>query len=225
MSNTGFKIIAGFQRPDKALVESFAGIPVANIGDCVNRSFCLSARIRPRNAAPLLGTAFTVKTRPGDNLLLHKAIDLAQPGDVIVVDAEGDLSNAITGEMMITWMQRRGIHGLIIDGAVRDAGAIRNMTIPVYAAGVTPRGPYKDGPGEINVPISCGGVSIRPGDIVVGDSDGVIVIRPEEAPDILAKAQAIMEKEAGMASAIQSGTWDRSWVDKVLKEKGCEIIG
>ena len=224
MSNINFRIYSKIDRPSKELVKSFAGIPVANIGDCMNRMSCIDSKIRPLNGAPLLGTAFTVKTRPGDNLLLHKAIDMAAPGDVIVVDAQGDTSNSITGELMIRWMQGRGVAGLIVDGAIRDLGAIRKMDFPVYAAGVQPKGPYKDGPGEINVPVCCGGVVIKPGDILVGDEDSVVVLDPKDAPEVLEKAKATVEKEAGMMAAIQNKTWDRSWVDKALKEKGCEFI-
>jgi len=224
MTNTGFRIYAKINRPSRELVEGFAGVPVANIGDCVNRSSCIDAKICPMNDAPLLGTALTVKARPGDNLLLYKAIEMAQPGDVIVVAAQGELANATVGELMITWAKQRGVAGLIIDGAIRDVDAIKNMDIPVYAAGITPNGPYKEGPGEINVPVSLRGVVVRPGDILVGDGDGVIVIAPEEAAGILEMAKAVAVKEAGFMKAIDANTWDVSWVDKMLKEKGCEFI-
>lgn len=221
MTNVGFSIQEQIERPPRSLVEAFSGMPVANIADNMNRTFCIGGRIRPFNSAPLLGTAFTVKTRPGDNLILHKAIDLAVPGDIIVVDGQGELANALTGELMITWAQLRGVAGFIIDGAIRDAGVIKEMTIPVYAAGTTPAGPYKDGPGSINIPISCGGVTVHPGDILVGDEDGVVVINPKDAPSILEKTRQKMELEANDMAAIKNGTWDRTWVDNLLREKGC----
>ncbi|AIF53485.1 RraA family protein [Pelosinus sp. UFO1] len=224
MKNVGFRIYSKVVRPPRGLVEGFRGIPVANIADNMNRTSCMDARIRNMNGTPLLGTAFTVKSRPGDNLMLNKAIDMAASGDVIIVDTAGETGNAITGEMMITWAQQRGIAGFIIDGAVRDAGVIRKMTFPVYAAGVTPKGPYKDGPGEINVSISCGGVVINPGDIIVGDEDGVVVIDPKDAPEILIRSKATVLKEMGMMESIKSKTWDRTWVDKILHDKGCEYI-
>lgn len=224
MANVGFRIYSKIDRPPRELVAGFAGIPVANIADNMNRLACVDAKIRPMNKAPLLGTAFTVKTRPGDNLLLHKALDMAKPGDVIVVAAQGDTVNSITGELMISWAKQRGLAGLIIDGAIRDAGAVRNMDIPVYAAGITPNGPYKDGPGEINVPVSCGGIMIKPGDILVGDEDSVVVIDPQDAPQILEKAKATVVKEARFMEEIKNGTWDRTWIDKMLDEKGCEYI-
>lgn len=224
MSNIGFRIVSSIERPNRKLVESFRGIPVANIGDVMNRNYCLDARIRPINDVPLLGTAFTIKTRPGDNLLLHKAIDMAVPGDIIVVDGQGDLTNSLIGELMISWAQRRGVSGFIIDGAIRDLATLRAMSIPVYAAGVTAKGPYKDGPGEINVTISCGGVIVKPGDILVGDADSVIVIDPKDAPDILKRAKAKATQETVTMEAINNGTWNRSWVDKSLQEKGCEFV-
>lgn len=224
MSNTGFRIYTKINRPSRHLVEGFKGIPVANIGDCMNRSACIDAKIRPLNDVPLLGTAFTVRARSGDNLLLYKAIEMAQPGDVIVVVGHGQLSNATTGELMITRAQRRGIAGFVIDGAVRDSDAIKNMEIPVYAVGITPNGPYKEGPGEINVPVSLGGIVVKPGDILVGDADSVVVIDPWEAADIMEKAKAVVAKEIGIMKAIEADSWDTSWVDKMLKEKGCEFV-
>ncbi|MBP2629238.1 MAG: Dimethylmenaquinone methyltransferase [Firmicutes bacterium] len=224
MTNTGFRIYTKINRPLNEVVEAFKGVPVANIGDCVNRSSCIDAKIRPMNGAPLLGTALTVKARPGDNLMLYKAIEMAQPGDVIVVAAQGEMANATVGELMITWAERKGVAGFIIDGAIRDVDAIKNMNIPVYAAGINPNGPYKEGPGEINVPVPLRGVVVRPGDILVGDGDGIIVIAPEEAADILEKAKAVTVKEAGFMKAIEANNWDVSWVEKMLKEKGCEFI-
>jgi RraA family protein len=224
MANVGLRIHNKIDRPKRELVESFAGIPVANIADNMNRMSCMDAKLRPMNEAPLLGTAFTVKTRPGDNLLLHKAIDMAAPGDIIVVDAQGCTANSLIGELMILWLIQRGVSGLIVDGAIRDLGTIKKMDFPVYAIGITPKGPYKDGPGEINVPISCGGVTVNPGDILVGDEDGIVVIDPKDAPEILLKAKTTVAKEAGIMEDIKNNTWERTWVDKALREKGCEFM-
>lgn len=224
MSNVGLRIYKSINRPSKGLIESFAGLPVANIADMMNRMFCIDARIRPVNSASLLGPAFTIKSRPGDNLLLHKALDLAQPGDILVVDAQGDMSNAIIGELMVMWAKKRGLGGFVIDGAIRDIGALKKMDIPVYAAGITPAGPYKDGPGEINVPVSCGGVVINPGDILVGDEDGLVVIKPEDAPELLKKTKAKNLAEQKTMEEIENMSWDRTWVDKALQERDCEYI-
>jgi RraA family protein len=225
MSNVGFRIYKKINRPDRALVEAFRGIPVSNIGDEMNRLGCMDARINPLNAEPLLGTAFTVKARTGDNLVFHYALDAALPGDVIVVQGEGDLSHALAGELMMSWAEHRKLAGVVVDGAMRDLEAIREMKMPVYAAGIQPKGPFKQGPGEINVPISCGGIVVHPGDIVVGDQDGVVVIRPEDAPEILKKAQKKQAAEEASREAIQNGTWNRSsYTREALQKLGCEFI-
>lgn len=225
MSNAGCRIFLKFHRPDKNLVESFRGLPAANIADEMNRFFCVGARIKPFNHKPLLGTAFTVKTRSGDNLFLHKALELARPGDVIIVDAQGDLTNAITGEIMMSQAAASGLAGVVIDGAIRDSDKIAELDMPVYAAGVTPKGPYKDGPGEINVPVSCGGVTVNPGDIVVGDADGIVIINPADAPQILDRALAKMKKEQAILQGIKEGAVrEKPWMNVTLEQLGCEMI-
>ncbi|MFD0682262.1 MULTISPECIES: RraA family protein [unclassified Paenibacillus] len=224
MSNAGFRIYTKINRPSSDLVQSFKGLPVANIADSMNRFGCVDAQIKPYNSSPLLGTAFTVKARIADNLLFHKALDMAQLGDIIVVDVQGDLVNAVTGEMMVRYAMSRGIAGFLIDGAVRDVGVLRQIDFPVYAKGATPKGPYKNGPGEINVPVSCGGVVINPGDIIVGDEDGVVVISPNDAAEIAEKAKEKAAKEAASIKKIAEGNADKSWVDRELAALGCEII-
>jgi regulator of RNase E activity RraA len=223
--SVGFRVFTKLNRPDKALVARFAGLPVANIGDEMNRFACMDAGIRPLNNAPLLGTAFTVRARAGDNLVLNRAIDMAEPGDVIVVDAGGESTNALIGENMIMWAERRGIAGLIMDGAVRDLASIRGMSFPCYARHIQPNGPYKNGPGEINVPVSCGRQVVRPGDILVGDQDGVVVISPSDAVDVLEKANRKLKKEIATREAIVAGNWDRSlYTVESLTSMGCEFI-
>ncbi len=224
MSNVGFRIYTKIERASKELVEGFKGLPTPNIADNMNRFSCVHAEIKPFNEIQLLGTAFTVKSSTADNLLFHKALDIAQPGDVIVVDVQGDVVNSVTGEIMMRYAMSKGIAGFLIDGAIRDSGALKELEFPVYARAANPKGPYKDGPGEINVPVSCGGVVVNPGDILVGDADGVVVISPEDAPAILEKARATFAKEAGIFKAIKDGDWNRSWVDELLELKGCEIV-
>jgi RraA family protein len=171
----------------------------------------------------MVGTAFTVKTRPGDNLMVHKALDMAEPGDVIVVDAGGALENAIVGELMAGWAQKRGLAGFVIDGAIRDSEALSEGDFPVYAAGVTHRGPYKDGPGEINGVVTVAGMVVRPGDLIAGDHDGVVAIAPEDAERVIAAAEAQHRKEQTSLAAISAGTYDRKWVDEALKARGCDL--
>jgi len=225
MSEVGFRIYTKINRPDKQLVESFRELPVPVIGDETNRLGCMDARIRPMNNEPLLGVALTVRVRVGDNLVLHRALDMAEPGDVIVVDGQNGLSNAVTGENMMMWAERRGVAGVVVDGAIRDVDAIRKMRLPVFAAGIQPKGPYKSGPGEVNVPISCGGIVIFPGAIIAGDQDGVVAIHPKDAPAVLKRAQKRQQKELATRETIINGTYDRSsYTEDALRERGCEII-
>jgi regulator of RNase E activity RraA len=182
------------------------------------------ARLRPMHGGGrMAGPALTVKTRPGDNLMVHKALQLAVPGDVIVVDAGGDLTNAIIGEIMMGDAMLQRLGGIVINGAIRDAGALRAGDFPVFAAGVTHRGPYKDGPGEINVPIAIDGMVIEPGDLVIGDEDGLLCVPYAEAANLLAAAQAKQEVEARMVAGIADGSYDRSWVDATLKRLNCQM--
>lgn len=224
--SAGCRICRNFPRPDRKLVEAFRGIPVANIDDCMNRLAALEAGLYPLNGSPLLGTAFTVKCPAGDNLMFHKALDLAQPGDVLVIAAGGSTSRSLCGEIMATYAKSRGIAGFIIDGCVRDRDELAAFTdFPVYARGITPNGPYKNGPGEINFPVSIGGQVVCPGDILVGDGDSVIVVKPEEAESIAAQAAAVKEKEAGQLAAIKAGKgFPRPFVDKALEEIVVEYI-
>lgn len=191
----GFRIYKDFERPPVELVERFRGIPSSNIGDILNRLSCMRHEICPFNDNELLGVAFTVKAPAGDNLVLHKALDLAKPGDIIVVDGEGCEDRSLIGEMMFTYAEKRGIRGFVIDGAIRDVDAARRSSMAIYARAVTPQGPYKFGPGEINVPVACGGQVVFPGDILVGDADGIVVIRPEYAGELADEAAVKHEKE------------------------------
>lgn len=217
----GFRIFPGPKRADPKLLERLRALPVSNISDNLQRS--QGTNLEPMHCSGrMVGTAFTVRTRPGDNLMVHKAIDMAAPGDVIVVDAGGALENAIIGELMAGWARKRGVAGFVIDGAIRDSEALAEGDFPVYAAGVTHRGPYKDGPGEINVPVSVGGMVVRPGDLVAGDPDGVVAIAPEDAEKVIAAAEAQHRKEQASMAAIEAGTWDRRWVDEALKARGCD---
>lgn len=222
---SGFEIHKTIKRADKRLIELFRGLPVANIDDCMNRIACADSEIRPLNGNPLLGPAFTVKVAEGDNLMFHKAMDLAMPGDIIVIDAGGFKNRAIFGEIMITYCQKRGIAGVIVDGSIRDSDALSKMDIPVYARGVTPNGPYKNGPGVIGGTISFGGIVINPGDIIVGDADGIIAIHPEEAEALAKEVRAVSEKEAGLIKRIEDEcVYSRPWVDEKLAQNGCAYI-
>lgn len=224
--NAGCRIIREFVRPDPALVEKFRNVPVANIDDCMNRIAAVDAAIKPVGKGGLLGTAFTVRVPQGDNLMLHAAMDIARPGDVIVIDAGGFTERAIFGELMATYCKTRGIAGMVCDGAIRDRRALAEMEhFAVYARAATPNGPYKNGPGEINVPVILGGKLVRPGDIIAGDDDGIVIIPPEIAEAVAEEARAVETKEAGIMSHIlQDGVYIRPWVKEKLDEIHCEVL-
>jgi RraA family protein len=219
----GLQILRRTRRIDDSFVQAFAEIPVANVSDCMARMTAGGPRLRPMHkAGKLAGPALTVKTRPGDNLMIHKALEMAEPGDVIVVDGGGDLTNALIGELMTTYAMTRKVAGFVIDGAIRDLDVIGAGSFPVYAAGVTHRGPYKDGPGEINVPIAIDGMVIHPGDLMLGDPDGLLCVPMANAEEILAAARKKVALEKTMMQDIQGGKLDQAWVDAKLKSLGCD---
>ena len=224
MEMNGFQICAITRRVDRQIVDAFRVLPVANVSDCMSRMVAGGASLRPYHSKGVLaGPAFTVKTRPGDNLMIHKALTLAEPGDVIVVDAGGDVTNALIGELMVATAVKRGIAGFVMNGAIRDVDSIGAGTFPVYAAGVTHRGPYKDGPGEINVPISLNGMVIQPGDLVLGDADGLLCVPFDEAQVLLEATCRKQEAEQVTIREIEEGALDTKWVDAALKRLGVEV--
>lgn len=214
----GWRIQTSFERVSPDLIAKAANIPVAVIGDVSNRLFCFSAGFINYSEVALgfAGPAFTVKVRPGDNLFLHKALDIAQPGDVIICDAGGAGENAILGEMMGRYAATKGIAAIVINGAIRDRKGLASLSIPVYAKGVTPNGPFKSGPGEIGYPVVVGGVSVNSGDLVVGDEDGVIILPRELAAPVTELAEKQSGLEEVWAEQISRQEWPRGWVDAAL---------
>lgn len=222
----GCKIITKISRADKTLVEKFRNMPTPNIDDNMGRIGAVDQSIKPINGGFLLGTAFTIRVPQGDNLMFHAAMDMAQKGDVILIDAGGSVERAIFGELMATYCKTRGVAGIVCDGAIRDADGLANLKdFPIYAKGITPDGPYKNGPGEINVPIVIGGKTVNPGDIIVGDADGIIIISPDIAEELAKRTHAVNEnEEQTMKNILEKGTFERPWLQDKLKEVGCEII-
>ncbi len=211
--------------PDAATVEAFSRLPVPNIGDTMGRSVG-ALGLQPYHAdnkVVLCGPAITVKVRPGDNLMIHKAIEMAQPGDVIVVDGSGDVTQALIGGLMRTSALTKKIAGFVIDGAIRDLNEWAEGGIAVYAKGNTLRGPSKDGPGQVNIPISCAGLLVNPGDLIVADVDGVIAIPYEELEHLLPKVQKHAQREEEIRAHNASGTTDPERFNSLLRAKGCPV--
>jgi len=220
----GLQILKRRRAVDIALARRFLDVPVANVSDCMARMFGGGPKLRPMHrGGRMAGPALTVRTRPGDNLMIHKALELVERGDVIVVDGGGDLTNSLFGEIMAAHAEQLGVAGLVINGAIRDAGAIRQGALPIFAAGATHRGPYKDGPGEINVPIALEGMIVRPGDLVIGDDDGLLCVPFEHVQALLDEALAKQELEKEMVAAIAGGTYEAPWIDATLKRLKCYV--
>ncbi len=220
----GLRIAERQPRVDAALVARAAMLPAANIGDVMNRMQAMRGGFRPYGGRrAFAGPALTVRARPGDNLLMHRAVDLAQPGDVIVCDGGGDLSVAVMGDLIASHAVKRRVGACVVDGAVRDVAALAGLDLGVWARGATPAGPYKDGPGEIGFPVACGGLVVMPGDLIAADEDGVVVIPLADAETVVAAAEAHAAKEAEAATAIAAARWDRAWVEQTLAAKGCAV--
>ena len=224
--SVGNRIFLKRQLPPKEIVEGFRGLSAANVADCMNRLCAMNSTIRlmssPRRN--LCGAALTIKARAGDNLMIHKALEMAGEGDVIVVETGFGEPNSLAGEVIVRYAAFKKIGGIVFDAPIRDIDAISKMEIPVYATGFTPGGPFKEGPGEINVPISCGNITVFPGDIILGDADGVIVIPKSDGKSILEKAIAFSNNDLEKTQRAANGTLERTWVEKQLKEKQVEII-
>lgn len=196
-------IDADFPRPDKDVVERLGKLPTANIGDAMDRLGVAHSAIQAIwPGARLAGPAFTVWTRPGDNQGIHQALEHARSGDVIVVAGAGDESRALLGELIGERAINLGIAGFALDGAARDAEALAEIGMPVFARATTPAGPYKNGPFRLCTPVSFGGVPVLPGDIIVGDSDGVVVIPREQAAAVADAGEAVFADETNRRAAI-----------------------
>lgn len=211
-------------RPDNELLSPFTDLAVADICDVLGRNAALPSALKPLGRARLLGTAYTVNLPASENLLLYYAVDNAQPGDVLVVSCAGYTERAVTGEIMANVALRRGLAGFVVDGAVRDAAALRQLDFPVYARAVSPNGPYKSACGAVNVPVALGNVVVSPGDIIVGDADGLVAVRPQEAQEAAEKARRLAEDGQGkLAQIAREGRLDYAWLYKKLESGGCVV--
>ncbi len=228
----GFAIHERSVGPDRELIEAFRGVPSTIVSDCLGR--CVGAvgleSFHGDRPLALCGIALTVRVRPGDNLMIHKALTLAQPGDVLVVDGSGDVSHALVGGLMRLAALARGVAGVVVDGAIRDVVEWAQGELPVFARGHSHRGPTKDGPGEINVAVSCAGLTVAPGDLVLGDADGVVAVSPARLPQLLEDARTkLAYEEVQQRQHLASRTdpvlraRDDERVDAMLRARGCPV--
>lgn len=202
-------------------IQALRGLPTSVIGDVMGGRLVGTTALRPINRSLIstCGNALTVRVRSGDNLLIHKALDMLESGDVLVVDGEGDTTRALVGEIMMTSARVRGAVAFVMDGAIRDADAFETHQFPCWARGISLRGPYKDGPGSINVPVTIGGMVVNPGDIIVGDGDGIIAVPSTLAFEVAALARAKVAHEQETIAAILNSTYSSAWVDAALQQK------
>ncbi|MES2183701.1 MAG: RraA family protein [Pseudomonadota bacterium] len=221
----GYRINARVPGPAADIVAAFRELPAAAIGDAMSRNIGTYGlrQYHTRLDTVLCGPAVTVRVRPGDNLMIHKALMMVQPGDVLVIDGGADVTQALVGGLMRTTCVAKKIAGIVLDGAVRDLTEWAEDGMPIFARGHTHRGPSKDGPGEINIPISCAGLVVLPGDLIVGDADGVVAIPAAEAAEVLEKTRAHLAKEAVIREANRTGSSDPERFDAALRGKGLPV--
>ena len=224
-ANIGFRVNTKIKRPDPDLLNAFSDLPTGNICDANGRMGAMDYHIKPLNPKwHFVGSAITVRARPVDNLIVYKALSIAQPGDVLVITNDSSTTASIFGEHVASIAKAKGLSGMVTDGLVRDVVGMCAVDLPVFCRGVSPNAPFKDGPGEINFPISCGNIPINPGDILVGDADGVVVVSLEDALVVVKNLEQIVAKEKKMAETIATGDLIPAWVDELLKEKGVQIL-
>ena len=221
----GFRVKLAFERLPVDLMQKLGEFPSPEISDQLNRLYAVTPEIRCLTGShhKLIGPACTVKVFPGDNLMVHKSLDVAQPGDVVVVDAGASRMNAALGDLISTKARHRKIAGFVVDGYVRDLPDILKLDFPVFARGTTSIGPLHRGPGEVNYPICCGGVVVNPGDVVVADAFGVVLIPRDNAEDVLARLVAQRARLADYLDGVKRGVFSNQWVDDLLGSSNCIV--
>jgi regulator of RNase E activity RraA len=222
----GFRIRYEIERVDPEVAAGFSAFETPAISDLMNRLYTMETAIRPLTDPKhrVLGSACTVKVYPGDNLMVHKALDVARPGDVVVVDAGASPMTAVLGDLVSMKARHRGLGGFVVDGLIRDLPAIQRLgDFPVFARGVTPIGPLHRGPGEINYPICCGRIVVHPGDLIVGDLNGVVVVPRGTALELLERLISRSEAEAEYNAAVARGEFSNQWVDGILEAGGVAV--
>ena len=216
----GFRVLPAPPRIDAALLDRYRGLASSNVADAMGRFGFMDPGIQSRSGFPLVGLAVTVQCRPADNLMVHKALQVATPGDVVVVSTCGNITSAVFGELMCHTASAAKLGGIVVDGAIRDVDGITRLGMPAFSRAVCPGSCDKDGPGEINVPISCGGAVVMPGDIVVGDADGIAVVPRAMAAEIIDLVLQLMDRETKRIAEIAAGKVFKAEIDETLRKKG-----
>ena len=220
LGKLGFRILPFPPRLDAALLGRFQGLATPNLADAMGRFNFMDAGIQSRTGLPLFGLAVTVNARPADNLMIHKALQVASAGDIVVVNTCGNTTSAVFGELMCNTAVAARLGGIVVDGAIRDVDGLTSLGFPAFSRSVCAGGCDKDGPGEINVAISCGGTVVMPGDIVVGDRDGVAVVPRAHAEEVLSLVSALVQRETKRVAEIKAGGLFRAEIDESLRRHG-----
>ncbi len=223
----GFRIRLDFPRPDEGVMQQLSAFATPDISDLLNRLYSVDPAISCLTGGHrrLCGPVCTVKVYPGDNLMVHKVLDIAKPGDIVVIDANGSDQYAVLGDLISTKAKHRGIAGFVVDGFIRDLPGIQELDYPVFARGTTPIGPLHRGPGEINFPICCGGRVVNPGDVLVADGSGMVVVPRNIIAELVERLERNHETNAAYLAAVQRGQFSNDWVDEVLEMHQCPMIG
>ncbi len=223
----GFVAVLEIERPTPGIATRFLAYSAANVSDVQGRQQTMHASLKPLYSPmpKVAGPAVTVKARPGDNLMAMKAIEVAQPGDVLVISSDGEPNLSVWGGVMSTMAVKKGIAAVVTDGVVRDLVQTRETGLPVWSTGNTPAAPTKEGPGQLNTPITCGNVIVYPGDLILADEDGVVVVRRGEVEDVLERARARIEKEDNWLRHIEQGDFSLLVdTDEQLRARGCLVL-
>lgn len=221
----GFRIRTDFVRLEEIVYRQLGRFETPDISDMLNRLYAVDSEIRSLSSPDhfLCGPVCTVKVFPGDNLMVHKVLDIAKPGDVVAIDAGGSHMNAVLGDIICTKARHRGIQGFIVDGLIRDLPQIRELDFPVFARGETAIGPLHRGPGEINYPIALGGIVVNPGDVIVADAAGIVAAPQDIVAELIRRLKVHEAGSREYIEAVQRGEFSNAWVDDLLAEQNCEI--
>lgn len=224
--NVGFRVFTTIQRPAREIVVGLGELETTWISDAMNRFGGMEGNILPADPAMhCAGPAITVRVPPGDNLMVYKAMEIAQPGDVIVIESRGFTGVAQWGDLTSAIGKGLGLAGVVMDGSLRDRKGICDVGFPVFAKQWdVPNGALKDGPGEVNVPVAVGGVPVLPGDVVIADGNGVVIVPRDDAAVVLEKARKVEQYEAHKREEFAAGTYLPGNLADDLTRKGCEII-
>ena len=220
VGSPGFRVLPSPPRVSAELLDRYRGLASSNVADAMGRFGFMDPGMQSRSGFPLVGLAVTVQCRPADNLMVHKALQVATPGDIVVVSTCGNTTSAVFGELMCTTAAAAKLGGIIVDGAIRDVDGITRLGMPAFSRTVCPGSCDKDGPGEINVPISCGGTVVMPGDIIVGDADGIAVVSSASAAEIVELVLQLMDREKKRIAEIGAGKLFKAEIDDTLRKRG-----